>query len=470
MAQPAQARFLTGTPMRHVAVMSVTSSVGLMAVFAVDFIDMLFISMLGQAELAAAVGYAAAILFFTTSFGIGMAIAAGALVARAVGQGDLDMARGRATSALVLGLAAGAGFAAAVWLALDPLVTLIGATGRTHDLTVHYLAIVVPSMPLLLVGMIGGAILRAHGDARRAMAATLWGAGVNAVLDPILIFGLGLDLTGAALATVAARAAIAGTALLPILRHHGGFSPVTRADLVADLRPVLLIAGPAILTQLATPVGQAVVTRAMAAHGEAAVAGMAIVSRLTPLAFGILFALSGTVGPILGQNFGARQFDRVWQTWRDGLVFCAGVTLLISAMLFVLRGPLATLFGADGVTREILFLFCGPLALVFGFNGAIFVANAAMNNLGRPLQSTLVNWGRHTLGTIPLVILGSATLGASGVLIGQAAGGVLFGLIAIWLGARTIRRAEAAGAAAPPPAPPSPADEARLHDLLHRRR
>ncbi len=453
--------------MRHVAVMSVTSSVGLMAVFAVDFIDMLFISMLGQAELAAAVGYAAAILFFTTSFGIGMAIAAGALVARAVGQGDMGLARGRATSALVLGLSAGAGFAAAVWLALDPLVTLIGATGRTHDLAVHYLAIVVPSMPLLLVGMIGGAILRAHGDARRAMAATLWGAGVNAVLDPILIFGLGLDLTGAALATVAARAAIAGTALLPILRHHGGFSPVTRADLVADLRPVALIAGPAILTQLATPVGQAVVTRAMAAHGEAAVAGMAIVSRLTPLAFGILFALSGAVGPILGQNYGAGRFDRMRQAWRDGLLFCAGVTVLVSGLLFALRGPLAAMFGAEGVTREILFLFCGPLALLFGFNGAIFVANAAMNNLGRPLQSTLVNWGRHTLGTIPLVALGGSMLGASGVLIGQAAGGVLFGLLAIWLGARTIRQAEGA---TPVPKPPSPADEARLHDLLHRRR
>jgi putative MATE family efflux protein len=467
MAQPAQARFLTGAPMRHVAVMSVTSSVGLMAVFAVDFADMLFISMLGQAELAAAVGYAAAILFFTTSFGIGMAIAAGALVARAVGQGDMVLARGRATSALVLGLAAGIGFSAAVWMSLDPLVTLLGATGRTHDLAVHYLAIVVPSMPLLLVGMIGGAILRAHGDARRAMAATLWGAGVNAVLDPILIFGLGLDLTGAALATVISRAVIAGTALLPILRHHGGFSPIKRDDLMADLRPVALIAGPAILTQLATPVGQAVVTRAMAEHGEAAVAGMAIVSRLTPLAFGILFALSGAVGPILGQNYGAGQFDRVRQTYRDGLLFCAAVTALVSALLFALRGPLAAMFGAEGVTREILFLFCGPLALVFGFNGAIFVANAAMNNLGRPLQSTMVNWGRHTLGTIPLVVLGSATLGASGVLIGQAAGGVLFGLIAVWLGARTIRRAEAEGAT---PQPPSPADEARLHDLLHRRR
>jgi Na+-driven multidrug efflux pump len=88
-----QAKFLEGSLFRHISVMSLTASVGLMAVFLVDFVDMIFISMLGKAELAAAVGYAGAILFFTTSFGIGMAIAAGALVARALGAGDEALAR-----------------------------------------------------------------------------------------------------------------------------------------------------------------------------------------------------------------------------------------------------------------------------------------------------------------------------------------------------------------------------------------
>lgn len=78
-----QAVFLKGSLLRHITVMSLTSTVGLMAVFLVDFVDMIFIAMLGKAELAAAIGYAGAILFFTSSFGIGVAIAAGALVARA---------------------------------------------------------------------------------------------------------------------------------------------------------------------------------------------------------------------------------------------------------------------------------------------------------------------------------------------------------------------------------------------------
>ena len=94
------AKFLTGVPMRHVAVMSATASIGLMAMFVVDFVDMIFILMLGNAALAAAIGYAGSILFFTTSFGIGIAIAAGALVARAWGSGDEALVRSKASHAL----------------------------------------------------------------------------------------------------------------------------------------------------------------------------------------------------------------------------------------------------------------------------------------------------------------------------------------------------------------------------------
>lgn len=196
-----RAKFLSANLLRQITVMSLTASVGLMAVFAVDFINMIFISMLGKAELAAAIGYA--------------------------------------------------------------------------------------------------------------------------VLDPILIFGLHLDLTGAAISTVCARVAIAGIALVPLIRVYGGFGKPTQASVSLDLSPVLAFAVPAVLTQLATPVGQAFVTRAMSDYGEQAVAGMAIISRMTPVAFGVIFALSGAVGPIIGQNIGAGQFDRVKGAFRDGLIFTA---------------------------------------------------------------------------------------------------------------------------------------------------
>lgn len=444
-----QAKFLTGNLLRHVTVMSLTASVGLVAVFAVDFVDMIFISMLGKAELAAAIGYAGAILFFTSSFGIGMAISAGALVARALGQDNEGLARQRATNSLILGTVFGAIFAALVWFNIPRLAALMGASGETLVLATTYLRIIIPSLPLLIVGMVGGAILRAHGMARASMMATLWGGAVNAVLDPILIFGLDLELTGAALASVAARLTMGLVALRPILRDLGGLEWPTLPGLMGDLRPVLAIALPAILTQFATPVGQAYVTRSMAEYGEGAVAGMAVIGRLIPVAFGVIFALSGAVGPIIGQNFGAGQSERVRGAFRDALIFTGCVVVGVSALLFALRQPLVWLFEADGITLQLLFLFCGPLALAFFFNGVIFVANAAFNNLGHPYYSTWTNWGRHTLGTIPFVFVFGAWLGAPGVLIGQAVGGVVFAAIAFWLALRVFREGEAGPGDAP---------------------
>lgn len=461
-----QAKFLEGSLLRHVTVMSMTASIGLMAVFLVDFVDMIFISMLGKAELAAAVGYAGALLFFTTSFSIGMAIAAGALVARALGSGDDDLAARRAATVMIWGVIFGAVFAAVVWVNLAPLARLVGASGQTLDLAVGYLQIIIPTMPVLLVGMVGSAILRAHGAASKSMWVTIIGGAINAVLDPIFIFALDMELAGAAWASVAARFGIAISAIWLILRDHGGLAMPRASEVFGDARPIFAIAAPAILTQLATPVGQAYVTRSMAEFGEAAVAGMAIVARITPVAFAVLFALSGAVGPIIGQNYGADRHDRVRETFRDALIFCAIVVGVISAALFALRGPIVALFDAEGVTVELVFLFCGPLALAYFFNGVIFVSNAAFNNLGHPFWSTLVNWGRHTLGTIPFVIAGAAIFGAPGVLIGQAGGGVIFATLAWVMAVRVMNKAVHLE-----PAPRDPfARQSRQLGLMHHRR
>ncbi len=439
-----QAKFLTGSPLRHVVVMSATSSLGLMAVFIVDLVDMIFISMLGKEELAAAIGYAGSILFLTTSVSIAMAIAAGAIVARALGAGDAERAREAATHAMFLGFLLAVAVAILVWLNIVPLARLMGASGVTLDLSVSYLSIIIPSMPILMLAMAAGAVLRAHGDAKRAMWSTLAGGLVNAVLDPILIFGMGLELQGAAIASVLARITIAAVAIWPLIRVHRGLSPLKATEVINDVPPVWQIAFPALLTNLATPFGAAYVTRSMAAFGEEAVAGAAIIGRLTPVAFALIFALSGAIGPIIGQNFGASRIDRVRQTVREGLIFTAIYVLFASAVLFVLRAPIADLFSAEGLSRDLVFLFCGPLALSWFFTGILFVGNAGFNNLGHPFYSTWVNWGRNTLGTVPPVILGAYLFGAPGVLIGQAAGALIFAAISLWLISRVLREVEQA--------------------------
>ena len=101
---------------------------------------------------------------------------------------------------------------------------------------------------------------------------------------------------------------------------------------------------------------------------------------------------------------------------------------------------------------------------MFFFNGVIFVANAAFNNLGHPFYSTVVNWGRHTLGTIPFVLLGAAWYGAPGVLIGQFLGGAVFAMLAVILAWRVMEMKGADDGAEPF------ARQARLFSLLHHRR
>lgn len=143
------------------------------------------------------------------------------------------------------------------------------------------------------------------------------------------------------------------------------------------------------------------------------------------------------------------------------------MVLVVTGILYLARGAIADLFSAEGLSRELVFLFCGPLALAWYFNGVIFVTNASFNNLGHPFYSTWVNWGRQTLGTIPLVILGATYWGAPGVLIGQAAGGLIFAAVAMVLSARVLRKAEAG--LCPGTAHPYQR-QTRLISLFHNRR
>ena len=194
----------------------------------------------------------------------------------------------------------------------------------------------------------------------------------------------------------------------------------------------MAIALPAILTQVATPVGNAYMTAALARFGDDAVAGWTVVQRLIPVAFGLLFALSGAIGPIVGQNFGARRFDRVHGAIIDSLKVTVLYVLVVWALLALAAPWVADLFRATGQAREIIIFFCLFVAGSFVFNGALFVANAAFNNLGYAFASTALNWGRATLGVVPFVWLGQHWYGMLGALGGYALGVVGFGIGGIW--------------------------------------
>ena len=438
----ASGKFVTGSTLKHVVGMTVSGSVGLLAVFAVDLLNLFYISLLGQKELAAAVGYAGTLLFFVVSLSIGLAIAVSATTSRALGRGDRKQARHMAGASLVLMVCSMVIGSLLMYPFAGGLLKLLGATGVTADLALRYTHWVLPSAPLLGAGMCISALLRALGDGKRAMYVTLSAAAAVAVLDPLFIFGFGWGLDGAALATGAARVVMVCVGLFSLVRIHHLLALPTQAELLQTARPFFAIGLPSILTQVATPVGNAFVTAAIAPFGDSAVAGWAIVGRIIPVAFAALYGLSGAVGPILGQNLGAARHDRLRTTMMDSLKVVVVYVLSVWLLMALFSSAIADAFGATGEGREVIIFFCQFVAASFVFNGALYVANAAFNNLGFVLYSTTLNWSRATLGVVPFIWLGGQWYGIKGVLAGYGLGVVLFGVVGVWGCFRVLKTLE----------------------------
>ncbi|QDH17989.1 MATE family efflux transporter [Swingsia samuiensis] len=427
-----------GSIMRHVITMAGMGAIGLMAVFAVDLLNYFYISYLHNPALTAAIAFSASINYVQIAISIGMTIGLGACTGRLIGARQHAKARrlGSAFIIVMVSLAGLVGITTAIFS--RKILALLGAQGEALQNAVYFFSIISPALPLMCLGMALSALLRAVGDAKRAMRVTLTGAFVSATLDPIMIFLLHLGLEGAAISTVLARCAVVTSGFLN-LKGHRMLEWPQKEDFIPSIKYIGRIALPAIATNLATPVGGLFVTHAMAQFGLNAVSGQATIDRIVPVAFALVFALTGSVGPIMAQNLGAHQFDRVKETLMAALKLtglCVGITWLVLAAG---QNIIVSLFNIHGEGVGIVKIFCSWLVMSYMFVGLLFVSNTAFNNLGHPFYSTGFNWGRATLGTIPFVWIGHY-YGPIGVLVGQALGVVLFGTLAALTAFRVIKK------------------------------
>lgn len=428
--------------MRHIAVMTMTGSLGISFMFLVDMATLFWVSYLGVEQYVAAMGYAFAIQFFTISAGIGFMISATAMVSKSIGQGDFEQARRQTTSASILAFGSQLVVAVLVVLFRREILAMAGAEGETLEVAARFLVISVPSLPFMALGMIASGVLRAEGDAMRAMFGTLSAGLIAVVVDPVLIIGMDMGVDGAALGMVISRTASSLLAMWFVIRVHDLAGPVELAALRKFAKPFLLIALPAVATQMASPFGNAVMTRVMSEHGDAAVAGLAVVVRVGVLTFGGIFALSGAIGGIIGQNFGAGFMDRVKAAYRDALLFCFAYTMVSWAILALATELMVSAFHLGGDAAAVLRAFTHVAAFGYSFTGFIFVANAAFNNLGRPSYSTLSNWLRDGVLMYPACVVFGTFYAAQGVLYGQMAASIVAGLFAMVWGWRYVSHME----------------------------
>lgn len=437
-----RARFTEGSTMRHVIELTFTASIGLMAIFVVDFLSLFYVSRLGDERLTAGVGYATTLMFLAISVNIGGMIAGSALVARRIGAGDREGARTFAASGLLLAGGVAVLISVLMLVFMTPLLAMLGASGKALEVARSFLAITLPANILMACGMMLSGYLRAAGDPQRAMRVTLYGGMVTALADPALIFWAGLGPDGAAWATVIGRIVFTLVGLHGFVRVHNLLARPHFGRAIRDMRAYFDIAGPAVLTNVATPVGSLILIRLLAPYGEPAIAANAILDRLVPVAFGVLFALSGAIGPILGQNLGAKRHDRIRQALRDAFLFSTLYSLGAGLLLALLRHQVADMFGVTGDAARYVTFFCVIGGVMWLFIGLVLAANAAFNNLGYPLYSTAFNWGRATLGTLPFGWVGGQIAGVEGVMSGLVVGAALFGIAAMITAFRAADRLE----------------------------
>ncbi len=435
-----KARFTRGSVLRHVLVMTGTGAVGTLSIFVVDLLSLIYVSRLGATQLKAAVGFATQVMVYPIAINIGITIAITAAVSRALGGDHRARARRIAASGLLITALLSAVVAMVMLASAGRLLSLFGAQGEARDVAARFLEIALPGNVPFAIGMALSGVLRAVGDARRAMYVTLTGAVAVAILDPVLIFGLHLGIYGAAISTLLSRFVLLGIGLHGVGRIHGLLQWPRLRCLKLDTGILAAVALPAVAANLATPFGNGYALHIYAGYGDAAVAASAVIDRIVYVAFAVVFALTGAVGPILGQNLGARLYPRVKET----MTRCFTVTVVYAGVMWLLLAlswpTLAALFRASPEMTAYLRFFCLWGVSAWLFIGLLFVANACFNNLGFPLLSTMFNWGRATLGTAPFVTLGAHYGGVEGGMAGMAVGAAIFGTAAVITARRVVER------------------------------
>jgi putative MATE family efflux protein len=436
------ARYTQGSIATHLILMTSSTALGLLTIFLSELVDVYFLGLIGEAEITA-LGFAGPIIFFSLSLNIGLSIACSALVSIALGSGNTASSRETVTHSLVSAFIISLPLALILWFYLPTLLSLMGASGQALELANAYTSIVIIGMPLLAVAMSMGSIMRAKGDAKNSMLIYIVAGLSNIVLDPILIFGLDLGVTGAALATLISRIIMLAMAYHIIVNRDQLVGAFNLHHYRQELSSYTKIAFPAILTNLSTPLSMAYVTYAMAQFGDSAVAGVAIINKIQPVAFVGLFALSSVIGPIAGQNFGAKKFDRVSKTLFESIRFTLIYCAIVSAILWLSQWWFVPLFGGSAAANELVYLFCSGLSLIFIFNGITFLTNALFNNLGVAYYATIINILKATVGTIPFVILGANIAGVEGVLWGLFAGSIFIAVIGLLLAIKLVNKFQA---------------------------
>ena len=407
--------------------------------------DTFFVSRLGT-EALAAMGFTFPVVMCVGSFAMGISMGAGSVLARAVGRGDLHLMQRTATDGIFLSVVMVAVISLVGWFTIDPLFTLLGCSPTELPMVRQYMRIWYAGVIAVVMPPVSDSCMRATGDMIRPLIVMIVCALLNAILDPILIYGLlgcpRLGVAGAAYATVFSRF-IAMITTLSFLHFHAHLLDLHRPqwrEMLASWKRILGMGIPNATTYLITPLCRGLLTRvAAAAGGTTGVAAFAVGTRIESFLFIIGMAISIALMPIVGQSWGAKRYNRVnlARCYANKLAIRYGIISWI-ACLFL--GKLAaTLFSEDSQVIQWTTLYLW--IITFGHAGLHLCnwTSAQLNAIGKAKWATLSSIAGNLGLVVPFACLGQYFHGYAGMLYGICLGQLLAGVVSAYLGKKLLR-------------------------------
>ncbi len=436
----ASAKLTSGPITGHLIGQTLPAIIGVAAIMSIGLVDAYFIGQLGSDALAA-ISFIFPISVALTSLGVGVMVGINSVVARALGEGDEMRAARRANFGIVFGIVTGVALGLALFALNDPLFRLMNAPDHLLPLIRTYMQPFALGFPLIFGIMGFNGVLRGQGEARKTSTVSIVYAAANWVLDPILITGAfgfeGFGIIGAAYATIIGWGCgvvvawwLMRTAAIPF-----DLSLLRGSRFADQASAILRVAGPAAFSNAINPIGLSILTALIALEGEAAVAGFGAAGRLQSFATVPLLALSGSIGAIVGQNWGAKEYGRARQASLYAFGFCLVWGLGIAIAMVAAGEWFAFLFTDDPDVVDEFALYLNIAAWGYAGFGILIVANGIMNAVDRASFALTQSAGRVFLVMLPIAWVMLASSGSVAIYTAELAAnlfGAVTGSLLVW--------------------------------------
>lgn len=389
--------------------------------------DTFFIGQTHDAYQVAAVSLATPVFLIFMAVGSIFGIGGTSVISRAIGEGRKEYAKKVSSFCMYCCVFLGVLLSACILIFMDPLLKVIGASADTWELTRTYLTIVSFSGPFALISSCFSNVLRAEGQANRAMAGQILGNVLNIALDAVLILAFHMDIVGCALATLIGEMAGAIYYIAYFLRGKSSLSinikDFSAKDQIAT--GVLSIGIPAALASILMSVASIIMNALMADYGDMAVAGIGVAMKIVMITGMVSMGIGQGVQPLLGFCVGAKDHTRFKQYMKFSLIFATILGVALTLLCYLFTGEIVSAFLTDQSAYAYALKFARLLLMTGPIFGIYYVLSNALQAMGAAVSSLIVNVSRQGLVYIPALFLFRELLGADGLALAQPAADIV---------------------------------------------